>query len=101
MQDPETFRSSRKDPLEIFNGLKHFARPAYDRRQRVFGDVDWKLDAIADHRVEPLEHRTAACQHDAAFEDVGSQFGRRSFEATQDGSRNLGHRVTERLANVF
>ena len=55
---------------------------------RVVGDDDRKASFFHEQFIEVAQHRATTCQNNAAFRDIGAQFGRCLFESLFDGPDN-------------
>ena len=59
-----------------------------------------KPGLLAKQRVEVLEQRAAAGEHDAPVDDVGGQLGRRPLERHLHRLDDAVHRLGQRLAHL-
>ena len=67
--------------------VDHFEHPATaagDAGQRIFSDYHGQPGFFHDQAIQVAQQRAAAGEHDAAFGDIGTQFGRSLFECILD-----------------
>src|SRR6266478_4882452 len=92
-------RASRRraDLAEDFQLLERLARADHDRAERVLGEEHRQARLLAEQRVEALQERAAACEHDATVGDVAGELGGCALERTlhrlDDGVDRLGKPV--------
>ncbi len=72
-----------------------------DTLQRTLSRHDRHARLVNEALIETAEEGSAACHHDAAFHDIGSEFGRCLVEGVLDGIDERFNRLLDRLSDLL